>query len=301
MSDIETHLLALAAQQPVFAVLDGAHFADLPVRLRSAGFNGRPLFTGGGSNDPMPSVVAPWIVPLDEQSHPFQGRRPDATIPALLNIIADRPAAVFWACTAGLDALYRHLRSLNVILYPKTALTTYEAQFVERPEVGPLFRHADANVMAQVAPSLEPPNRARLFGPAQSLACVPAPAWRSNEVHVEVAGDAYPPAGQLRLTQAEAAAIAKRYREGVAHLIAEGYHPLDRSRVHAAVMRAAQYEIDMMEDLEVFVKLDLTYGASFEKERHHADALAELKSLTRPPDTRLAHASEICRNAGRPT
>lgn len=185
-------------------------------------------------------------------------------------------------------------RLSNVILYPKGALTTYEAKFVQSKEVAPLFRHADANVMAQVEPSLGQSNRARLFGPAQTLVFMPAPAWRTEEVHVAVAEATTPPRGQLRLTPEEAASIAKRYRQGVAHLIAEGYEPGDRDRVRAAVMRAAAYEIDLMEDLEIFVNLDLTYGPRFEQEPQYRGALAQLRDLHRAPDTRLDYAVEIC-------
>ncbi|RUS65016.1 DUF4123 domain-containing protein [Pseudorhodobacter sp. E13] len=295
MSPLAPHLLALASRHPVFAVLDGAHFENLPVRLQVAGFYARPLFQGRDRQDPTASTQAPWLVALDESSQPFRGRPPEATIPDLLQILGERPAAVFWSCDDGFDALYRHLRGLNVILYPKVALTTYEARFVQGEEVAPLFRHADANVMAQVEPSLGPSNRARLFGPAQALSFVPAPAWRTKDVHVAIAEAATPPRGQLRLTPEEAAAIARRYRQGVAHLIAGGYAPPYHDRVRAAVLRAANYEIDLMEQLEIFVKLDLAYGPRFEHEPRYAAALAQLQALDRAPDTRLDYAAAICR------
>lgn len=299
MSPIATYLLTLTSQQSVFAVLDGAHFEDLPVRLQAGGFFARPLFKGRDRLDPFMSVTAPCIVPLDERAHPFRGRSPEATIPELLSILGERPAAGFWSCSAGLDALHRHLRGLNVIIYPKSALTTYEAGFVEGEEVAPLFRHADANVMAQVEPSLGASNRARLFGPAQTLSFVPAPAWRNKEVHVAVAEATTPPRGQLCLTPDEAASIAKRYRQGVAHLIADGYDPRYRDRVRAAVMRAAAYEIDLREHLEIFVNLDFTYGARFEQEPHYRSALVQLQALDRAPDTRLDYVAEICRTVRR--
>lgn len=299
MSTIQTHLLALTSQQSVYAVLDGAHFEDLPVRLQSSGFMGRALFQGRDARDPMPSIDAPWLVPLDETAHPFRGRSPEETIPELLKILGERPAAVFWSCAAGLDALYRHLRGLNVILYPKTALTTYEASFVEGETVSPLFRHADANVMAQVVPSLGASNRARLFGPAQTLMFVPEPAWRTDDVHIAIADATPPPRGQLRLSPEEAASIAKRYKQGVAQLIADGYDPGHQNRVRAAVMRASAYEIDLMEQLEIFVNLDLAYGPQFEQESRYAKVLAQLQTLDRPPDTRLAYAIELCDTARR--
>lgn len=99
---LEETLLALDHKAaPVFAVLDGAQFDNLPQELMLGGFVSRPLYLDRGDNNPEQIITAPHMVWLDERSEKVTGRSPKETIPALMTLIANRPAAVFWQCTAG--------------------------------------------------------------------------------------------------------------------------------------------------------------------------------------------------------
>ncbi|PYF07471.1 hypothetical protein C8J30_11722 [Rhodobacter viridis] len=124
---------------PVLAVQDGAQFDDLPRALLLGGFDAPALYLDRGDNDPARLITAPQLVWLDERPVRGNGRPPEATLPALLALIENRPAAVFWRCAAGGDALFRHLRGLNMVMIPKTA--------------------------------------ARLFGPAEAIVFCPDPDW----------------------------------------------------------------------------------------------------------------------------
>lgn len=189
---LEEALLALDHQAaPVFAVLDGAQFDNLPRDLLMGDFVNRSLYLDRGDNNPEQVITAPHMVWLDERSEKITGRAPKDTIPALLNLIADRPAAVFWQCPTGADALYRHLRSINMVLYPKDALDDWvepesedaddDTQSKEKnTHTFVLFRHADANVIAQVLPAMDASESARFFGPATQLFCEAVPESSSH-------------------------------------------------------------------------------------------------------------------------
>jgi len=170
---------------PVFAVLDGAQFDHLPNSLFDGDFLSRSLYLDRGENDPDQIITAPHMVTLDERSEKPTGRSYEDTVDALLALLDDRPAAVFWQCEGGADVLYKHLRSINMVLYPKAALDDWEEPEPKdgAPPQTPdthtpvLFRHADANVMAQIVPALTDAETARLFGPASTLHYEPDAAW----------------------------------------------------------------------------------------------------------------------------
>ena len=75
--------------QPSFAVLDGAQWSDLPRVLAGAGLGGRSLFLRAGT---AVEAAGPWLIPLNQQ--PDAARR-------LQGLVDDKPAAVFWSCSAG--------------------------------------------------------------------------------------------------------------------------------------------------------------------------------------------------------
>lgn len=79
--------------QPCFAVIDGAQWSNLPGELAGAGLSGRSLFLGAGEAT---EAAGLWLVPLSG--------RPDA-VGAVLDLVGDKPAAVFWGCHAGEAAL----------------------------------------------------------------------------------------------------------------------------------------------------------------------------------------------------
>ncbi|TRW99417.1 DUF4123 domain-containing protein [Paracoccus sp. M683] len=196
---------------PAFAVLDGAQFDNLPQALLIGGYVSRPLYLDRGDNNPEQIITAPHMVWLDERTENVTGRTPQETIPALLNLIAGRPAAVFWQCPAGGDALYRHLRGINMVLYPKSALPDFEEP---APEDGPaaddpgthtlvLFRHADSNVIAQTLPAMTAAETARFFGPASQLLFAPDPDWAGGRDWIGAMKPAAlpnPPPGPLTLS-----------------------------------------------------------------------------------------------------
>ena len=65
-----------------------------------------------------------------------------------------------------------------------------------------LFRHGDANVMAQVLPALDGPQFARLFGPATAICFAPDPQWAPEAGDLVAPRPENPPpaaAGPLRL------------------------------------------------------------------------------------------------------
>ncbi|MBC9248290.1 hypothetical protein H4P12_16595 [Paracoccus sp. 11-3] len=190
---LEEALLAMDHQSaPVFAVLDGAQFDNLPQELMMGDFVSRPLYLDRGDNNPEQIITAPHMVWLDERPEKITGRQPQETIPALMTLIANRPAAVFWQCPAGAEALYKHLRGINVVLYPKAALPDYEEpqpaetdeiRRLEKPDTHTLvlFRHADANVLAQTLAAMSALEVARFYGPATSLIFAPVSDWANGQ------------------------------------------------------------------------------------------------------------------------
>ena len=190
---LEEALLALDHKSaPVFAVLDGAQFENLPQELLLGDFVSRPLYLDRGDNNPEQIITAPHMVWLDERPKKITGRTPKETIPALLALVANRPAAVFWQCPDGAEPLYKHLRGINMVLYPKAALSDFEepqpaeTDEIQKPEAPEthtlvLFRHADANVLAQTLAAMGAQEIARLYGPATRLIFAPAPDWANGQ------------------------------------------------------------------------------------------------------------------------
>jgi len=216
MTPFAKMLLALHRKDaPVFAVLDGAQFDNLPQELMLGDFVSRPLYLDRGDNDPEQVMTGPHLVWINERLDSPTGRGFKKTLPALLELIGDKPAAVFWQCPGGAEVLYRHLRGINMVRYPKDALDDWEEPDVEleddeepkEPDTHTLvtFRHADANVMAQVIPALEPAELSRLLGPAISVHFKPAREWAGGQDWIACARTddlPMPPVGPLELSAA---------------------------------------------------------------------------------------------------
>lgn len=155
---------------PVFAVLDGAQFDNLPKALFDGDFISRPLYLDRGDNNPEQVITAPHMVTLDERTEKVTGRSYDETVKALLELIDNKPAAVFWQCPEGGDVLYKHLRGINKIMIPKDALPggpeeVDEGSPSDETHAMVLFRHADANVLAQTLYAMAKEEAARFYGP----------------------------------------------------------------------------------------------------------------------------------------
>lgn len=208
---------------PVFAVLDGAQFDNLPKALFDGDFLSRPLYLDRGDNNPEQIITAPHMVTLDERSEKVTGRSYEDTLEALLELINDKPAAVFWQCPKGADALYKHLRSINMVLYPKAALDDWEEPEQETDDGSSLpapdthtmvlFRHADANVIAQVIFGMTGPEIARFYGPAVQLLLAPDSEWGDGSEWIQAHRPESLPdnqRGALRLSQQTLDGIGKR-------------------------------------------------------------------------------------------
>ncbi len=205
-------VLAAAQAGGMFAVLDGAQFDDLPRALLMGDFAARPLYLDRGENNPEQVVTAPHLVRLDERGARGDGRPPEAVVPALFALIGDRPAAVFWRCAGGEDMLYKHLRGINMVLYPRAALAeppapppAEAAEPVPDSHVRVIFRHADANVMAQTLPAMDAAELARFYGPADCLFFAPEADWSGGHPWLQAPrpGDLpEPPRGALTLSMA---------------------------------------------------------------------------------------------------
>lgn len=183
--------LLLQANRNVFAVLDGAQFDDLPMALFDGDFIYRSLYLDRGTGTADQLRTAPHLVWLDASSdkkvdrRERDGRIEEPVLDRLIVLLGDRPAAVFWQCNAGADILYRHLRGINKVLYPKQA---YMGRDIDIPESGVemvTLRHADANVMAQISSALEWNGLSRLLGPSDAVLFTPEEDWSPKPMRVQ--------------------------------------------------------------------------------------------------------------------
>lgn len=222
--------MLLEAGKGVFAVIDGAQFDDLPVALFGRHFVHTPLYTNRGNLTPDQVKTAPQLVWLDrdrksEHYEPSAENFPieEQVLDRLFDLVEERPAVVFWQCEAGAEVLYRHLRTINMVLYPtaagKSELKDYErspyaAAAKDSEDYDDLdfdrviFRHADANVMAQIVPCVTAKTYARLLGPANWSVFVPDDDWSETAVFLGPRSTLSPSdPGPLALQLAEVNAI----------------------------------------------------------------------------------------------
>ena len=136
----------------------------------------------------------------------------------ITGIAADLPAAVFWIGDTNLTEpkLWRHLRTLNMVLIPKE----YDRQDapppveVEETYEAVMFRHADGNVLAEVLPVLGAAQFSRVFGPAKTLMFLAPdhPASDGSLIRRAVLPDDAPPgpAGMLKLSTEQYAELTNQ-------------------------------------------------------------------------------------------
>lgn len=183
--------LLLGWDKPVYALMDGAKFADLPALLAKLDIQPRTLFIP--PQDAATIRSGPWFAALD-------ARR----INNLFRIEGIADAAVFWRGDIPEDAAFRHLRSLLFVKIPRPADAPPDPFAAEDESV--LFRHWDPSVIVLVLPVLDPTQRARLFGPlrvmglqAKSLGGAREAKWREDWPAA--------PSGRLKISAAQMAAI----------------------------------------------------------------------------------------------
>ncbi|MBK8456230.1 MAG: DUF4123 domain-containing protein [Phyllobacteriaceae bacterium] len=171
-----------------FAVVDAAHFDDLPAELEAAGFAGRPLYLDEQKDDVV--AAGPFLVSLPDRN---AGRR-------LAELIGDKPAVVWWSWPdrgeETEEAVFRHLRTINMVEIPAgpddpddpavaaearaREAATEQAHDHDGHDHGDqppephrfdlvLFRHADPHALAMLLPELDAIQFARLFGDATGI------------------------------------------------------------------------------------------------------------------------------------
>ncbi|MGE4483451.1 DUF4123 domain-containing protein [Acidocella sp.] len=145
---------------PVFAVLDGAKYDDLPALLRQVDVRTRSLFLEYRGNAGIVRA-GPHLALLNERR-----------LRNLLRIEGIEGAAVFWRVEEPDEpAFYRHLRTLNLVEIPAPPPAQGAAPDPFAPaQRTVMFRHWDPSVLAMILPVLTLAQRARLFGPAAALA-----------------------------------------------------------------------------------------------------------------------------------
>lgn len=188
---LQDAILALEYQtRPVFAVLDGAQFDNLPAALIDGGFSARSLYLDTSQSPGPPSLTAPQLVVLDQAANGFAGRTYPDAVNALFALIEDVPRAVFWQCGAGLDALFFHLRKINKVLIPRSYLggntVDLETDEEDTSQAFVAFRHADANAMAQTVSAMNADEASRLFGPCNRVLFAPDPSWAAGKPWIDI-------------------------------------------------------------------------------------------------------------------
>lgn len=314
----QLHEQLLKVNEPIFAVLDGAQFDDLPSSLLDGDFVHKPLYKPDNVVNRDQIRTAPQLVwldhaavttirPRDITSIPRDGKINEEILDRLFTLIGDKPAAVFWQCAAGCDVLFRHLRGINMVLLPREALPLDEQRHIPESHAPALFRHADANVMSQVLPALSPELFARLLGPADAIRFVPDNVWSLEPSYAFLAShstSAPPMAGMPRFDEAVMRDIESRRMIGVErHLMRTFAHQSQRFGddyrhiVANAFQRAAKYGLETLEDIESFVLTEFDYGPYFELKPGHEEAHSMLRQSERPPAARVYYARRACRDA----
>ncbi|WP_155888452.1 DUF4123 domain-containing protein [Inquilinus limosus] len=169
---------------PLFAVLDGGLFDDLPGDLMRQGIACRSLFLDHADKEV--ERAGPWLVALADE-------RVRAHV---VDLAAARPCAVFWRWPAGDMALWRHLRTINEVLIP---VESGPEAGSDPPMERVLFRHWDPNVLASVLPLLDPAQFARVLGHACAVV-MHAPDYGGLKEAPRSADLPPPPRGPLRLS-----------------------------------------------------------------------------------------------------
>lgn len=221
------------SQRPLFAVLDGAQFPDLPTTLSDGDLFHRSLYRASSRGGQDQDRCAPQLVWLDRGRHAASQtvNRPirQASLDRLIDLIKGKHACVFWECAAGGEKLYHHLRKINVVLFPRHAQVDQGKSYEVDPRpnadesVAPhghlkrvILRHSDPNVMAQIIPTLSQGQYLRLLGPADAIIFQPDEEWGDSIMRASRKGDAASaPRGFLTFNMRNIDEIEHQRREAV--------------------------------------------------------------------------------------
>lgn len=209
----------------IFAVLDGAHVDGAAAQLKARKLIGRPLFLEAGGKSS-----------IDTGPHLVSVPNPYA-LEQLQELVAGKPALMFWSWQHGAETLYRHLRTINLVEIPDEERGTgYETV---------VFRHASPNVMASVLPLLTPAQVSRLLGSSAGLT-FDAPDFGGVKLLPRPDGLPQMPRGYLRFEKEQVEKMGEtqmvrsrrrigRYLRGVAPEHTRG---LSDTELNAAVLQA---------------------------------------------------------------
>ncbi|SIR47114.1 MULTISPECIES: DUF4123 domain-containing protein [Acidiphilium] len=178
--------------RPVFVAIDGALLPDVPGLTAKADVFPRSLFVE--QSDPTTVQAGPWFASLDERH-----------LESLMRIEGIEMSAVFWGGPVEESTIFRHLRSINLVDVPRPTDAPFDP-FAADPETV-LFRHWDPSVMALTLPVLEPAQRARLFGPMDSLALYDPSLGGSRDAKRRIDWPE-PTRGRIRISKTQLASIA---------------------------------------------------------------------------------------------
>jgi len=202
---------------PVFATLDGGQFDDLPAELVKADIKAQSLFLG--QSDFETQKYGPWFADTYSAS----------SLDRLLEVIGNRPAAVFWSFPAGERALYSHLRKINAAKVPVPRDGAPAPLLGERRPrsdyeiTQALFRHWDPRVLSEVLTVLDEDQFARLLGGAQWLVLFDEDGHVVEAAGAQVATRQQHKMLELTIDQVEAISHIRmsRSRKRIAHYLKE--------------------------------------------------------------------------------
>lgn len=278
----------------VFAVLDGAHFDNLPARLRQTRLGYRPLY--------MDEIDVP---DLDRGPHLVECNS-NFAMEQVRDVTAGAPSVVWWgwhqAGPTGMRSMMGHLRRLNLIDVPEGAEdgTTPRYGRIHAPgsDEPVLFQHADPDVINSLLPVLSTQQRACFFGGAHAVLVDP-PSGKA-QILPNLAISAPVPSGRLRLSTAQYAELARAYgaalRRRAVLEFPKGLTAMQKhahaTRIRDAIDRAETYGCATKEQVWDFIRLDLRFGAGFEKEPSRRGVLEQLSNRDVSPGERLFRAEQ---------
>lgn len=301
--------LLIQAKLPVFAVLDGAKFDDLPYALMRLDLANRPLYSDRGSQTRDFDQTSPRLVWLDRGMDGRTGAVEGPCSPYVLGQVMqlvkyDMSAASFWVCGAGSDSLYRHLRRINMVRVPTSSLPTDSRPREDNPEWQTmLFRHADGNVLAQVVQCLSDRAKAHFLGPAQAVHFAPDPIWSEERIVSVISTFEHSPSGMLTLDAQTLTCIEGRRKQRMVHFVRAELKEYQSTLsdyneiIDAACRRAVAYGFETIDDVLSFARTECEFGPRFEMMPAHAEALYYLTQSKKAPAERIYYARRACLEA----